>query len=94
MTHIPGDGIVNSDTIGITMLYAEACKALREAAGDGWGEHSYLLGGWSDRMDTRTGKFVDGPCESWTPDLKVVRASTRFLHQTGRLSRSSNMRVE
>jgi hypothetical protein len=75
-------------------LYAEARKALREAAGDRWGDVSYLLRGWSGRKDVLTGKFVDGPRESWRPDLKVVRASIRFLYQTGRLSRSSDMRVE
>jgi hypothetical protein len=74
--------------------YAEARKALREAAGDRWGDASYLLGGWSGRKDVRTGEFVDGPRESWKPDLKVVKASIRFLYQTGRLSRSSDMRVE
>jgi hypothetical protein len=37
---------------------------------------------------------VDGPRESWKPDLKVVRASMRFLYQTDRLSFSSDMRVE
>jgi len=51
---------------------------LREAAGDRWGDASYLLGGWSGRKDARTGKLVDGPRESWKPDLKVVRASIRF----------------
>jgi ribonuclease HI len=74
--------------------YAQARKALREAAGDRWGDASYLLGGWSGRKDARTGKLVDGPRESWKPDLKVVKASIRFFYQTGRLSRSSDMRVE
>jgi hypothetical protein len=53
-----------------------------------------IAGGWSGRKDARTGKLVDGPRESWKPDLKVVKASIRFLYQTGRLSRSSDMRVE
>ena len=70
------------------------CKALREAVGDRWGDDSYLLGGWSGRKDVRTGKFGDGPRESWKPDLKVVKASIRFLYKAGRLSRSSDMRVE
>ena len=74
-------------------LYAEARKTLREAAGDRWGDASYLLGGWSGRKDVRTGKFVDGPRGSWKSDLKVIRASIRLLYQTGRLSRSSDMRV-
>jgi hypothetical protein len=75
-------------------LYAEARKALREAAGDRWGDASYLLGRWSGRKDFITGKFVGGPRESCDPDLKVVRASMRFLYQTDRLSFSSDMRVE
>jgi hypothetical protein len=54
--------------------YAEARKALRKAAGDWWADASYLLGGWSGRKDVRTGKFVDGPHESWKPDLKVVKS--------------------
>lgn len=73
--------------------YAEARNVLREAAGDRWGDASYLLGGWSGRKDARTGKLLDGPRESWKPDLRVVRASIRFLYQTGRLSHSSDMRV-
>jgi hypothetical protein len=73
--------------------YAEARKALREAAGDRWGNASYLLGGWSGHKGVRTGKLVDGPREIWKPDLKVIRASIRFLYQTGRLSRSSDVRV-
>ena len=73
--------------------YTEAHKALREAAGDRWGDASYLLGGWSGSKDARTGKFVDGPRESWKPDLKVDKASIHFLYQTGRLSSSLDMRV-
>lgn len=73
--------------------YAKARKTLREAADDRWGDASYLLGGRSGRKDVKTGKFVDGPRESWKPNLEVVKASIRFLYQTGRLSRSSGMRV-
>jgi hypothetical protein len=73
--------------------YAEARKASREAAGVRWRDASYLLGGWSGRQHARTSNSVDGPHESWKPDLKVVKASIRFLYQTSRLSRSSDMRV-
>lgn len=61
-------------------LYAEARKASWEAAGDRWGDASYLLGGWSGRKNARMGKLVEGPRKSWKPDLKVVRASIRFLY--------------
>jgi hypothetical protein len=60
-------------------LYAEPRKALQEVADNRWGDASYLLGELSGRKDARTGKFVDSPRESWKPDLKVARASTRFL---------------
>jgi hypothetical protein len=72
--------------------YAKARKALREVAGDRWRDASYLLGGWSGRKDVKTGEFVDGPRESWKPNVKVVKASIHFLYQTGRLSRSSDMK--
>jgi hypothetical protein len=31
------------------------------------------------------GQLVDGPKEKWRPDLGVVKATIRFLEQTGRL---------
>lgn len=51
--------------------YAEARKELREVAGDRWRDASYLLGGWSGCKNARTCNLVDGPRESWKPDLKV-----------------------
>lgn len=73
--------------------WAEAREILRDAAGDRWGDASYLLGGWSGCRNAQTGKLVDGPRERWKPNLEVVKATIRFLHQTGRLSRSSDMMV-
>jgi hypothetical protein len=73
--------------------YAEARKALREAAGDGLGDASYLLVGWIGRRNVMTGKFVTGPRDDWKPNLKFVKASIQMLHRTGRLSRPSNMGV-
>jgi hypothetical protein len=32
------------------------------------------------------GQLVDGPRDKWKPDLKVVKATIRFLEQTGRLT--------
>jgi hypothetical protein len=32
------------------------------------------------------GQFVDGLRDKWKPDLKVVKATIRFLEQTGRLT--------
>jgi hypothetical protein len=31
------------------------------------------------------GQLVDWPKEKWRPDLEVVKATIRFLEQTGRL---------
>jgi len=61
--------------------------------GDRWGDASYPLGGWSGFRDVHTGKLVDGPRERWKPNLKVVKVSFRLLHQTGRLSHSSDVKA-
>jgi hypothetical protein len=69
-------------------VYASQSQCLQKRGWSRWvSEHPQLSTG------VRTGKLVDGPRESWKPDLKVVRASIRFLYQTGRLSRSSDVRV-
>jgi hypothetical protein len=44
----------------------------------------FLLRGWGKKQDCK-GQFVDGPKENWRPDLEVVKATIRFLEQTGRL---------
>lgn len=59
--------------------YAGARKVWREAAGDRWGDALLLVGRWSGRQEVQTGKLDDGPRESWEPDMKVVKASIRFL---------------
>jgi ribonuclease HI len=59
-------------------------QQLREVAGGRWGDVSFLLGGKSRKIDTRTGKPVDG--ERWRPNLVVVRATIAFLKGTGRFA--------
>ena len=66
--------------------WAEYCSALREAAGDRWGDIPYLLGGWGIRKDARTGQLLDGPKEKWKPNLEVIKATVGFLERTGRLT--------
>jgi hypothetical protein len=73
--------------------YVEARKILRQVTGDRRGDASYLLRGWSSRKNVETGKSMDNPRGSRQPDVEVVGASIRFLYQTGRLSRVSDMRV-
>jgi hypothetical protein len=34
----------------------------------------------------RTRQLLDGPKEKWKSDVKVVKATTRFLEKTGRLT--------
>jgi hypothetical protein len=51
-----------------------------------WTDERRELGGWGSRKDVRTGQLLDGPKEKWKPDMKVVKATVRFLERTGRLS--------
>lgn len=59
-------------------------QPLKEAAGERWGDVSFLLGGKSRRRDARTGKLIDG--DQWQPNLDAVRATITFLKSTGRFS--------
>ena len=61
-----------------------ARQELRKEAGESWNDLSYLLGGWSGRLD-QAGKPMDGPKEHWKPVLKVVKATIQFLKQTARM---------
>jgi len=58
---------------------------LRTAAEGRAGDVPFLLGGWEIKKDSK-GQFVDGPRDKWKPDLKVVKATIRFLEQTRRLT--------
>jgi len=66
--------------------WADERRELREAAGARSGDVSYLLGGWGSRKDVRTGQLSDGPKEEWKSDIEVVKATIRFLEETGRLT--------
>ena len=57
---------------------------LQEAMADRWGDLAYALGGWSGRMDRRTGKFLDGASEKWKPDMKVLKAMIQYVKDTKR----------
>ena len=61
-----------------------ARQRLREAAGDRWGDVSFLLGGKSRKSDPMTGMPIDG--DKWKPDMNVVRETITFLKSTGRFS--------
>jgi hypothetical protein len=49
------------------------------------GDVPFLLGGWGTKKDSK-GQLLDGLRDKWKPDLKVVKATIRFLEQTGRLT--------
>jgi hypothetical protein len=55
------------------------------AAGGRAGDVPFLLGGWGTKKDSK-GQLLDGLRDKWKPDLKVVKATIRFLEQTGRLT--------
>src|SRR4051812_40121893 len=56
-------------------------EKLRKAAGNRWGDFSYLLGGWCDRRKP-DGKLIDGTRESWKPAYSVVAATLDFARAT------------
>jgi ribonuclease HI len=72
--------------ICVCPLWTEQRKTLRAAAGNRWGDVSYLLGGWSKRKDLISGKLLDGEKDNWKPDITVVKATVQFLQETGRLT--------
>jgi hypothetical protein len=80
------------ESIQHVLLYYPIWTAIRAelqaAAGDRWGDVSYLLGGWRLKKHWETGEPLDGPKEKWKPDLKVVKQTIRFLQHTGRLAHS------
>lgn len=66
---------------------------LQAAAGARWGDVPFMLGGWSQRRDERTGRLLDGPREKWKPNIEVVKATIRFLQGTQRLDCSMKNNV-
>ena len=48
------------------------------------GRPPLLLGGRTERK-TASGGYLDGPMESWAPDLDVVNRIIQFALTTGRL---------
>jgi hypothetical protein len=59
-------------------------EPLRKAAGTRWGDLSYMLGGRCEQV-TPDGQPLDGPRDSWTPDIEIVRETIKFALSTGRL---------
>jgi hypothetical protein len=49
------------------------------AAGERWGDLSYLLGGWGKRKNATTEKLLDGEENKWKSDITVVKAIVQFL---------------
>lgn len=65
--------------------WEEGRKELGTAVGNRVGDVPFLLGGWGTRKDDPY-SLLDGPKEKWKPDIAVVKATTRFLKQIGRLT--------
>lgn len=61
---------------------------LRTEAGSRWGDLSYMLGGYTERKDWRTGKLIDGEKSKWKPNMQMIKATIFFLQQTGRMKGS------
>jgi hypothetical protein len=52
------------------------------------------LGGWSGRIERRTGKQVDASKEKWKPDMKAIKAVIQFVKAAERLQWQVVPRVE
>jgi len=65
--------------------WEEERKELGKVVGHRIGDVPFLLGGWGTRKDEK-GRLLDGAKEKWRPDIAVVKATIRFLEQTGRLT--------
>lgn len=61
---------------------------LRQAAGKRWGDLSYMLGGYSERKDWKTGRRIDGDKEKWKPNHDMVKVTINFLQLTRRMKGS------
>ena len=59
--------------------------ALREVAGNRWGDLSFCLGGRSDQR-LPSGEPLDGKADSWKPDLDVLHRTIGFAIATNRLA--------
>jgi hypothetical protein len=64
--------------------WAEERKQLWVVAKERARDVPFLLGGWGEKRNSK-GQLVDGPKEKWRPDMDVVKATTWFLEQIGRL---------
>ena len=80
-----GDGVESvKHVILYCPMWAPQRDRLKKAAGDRWGDVSFLLGGKSSKKDPRTGQFIDG--DKWRPNLDVVHATIAFMKSTGRFA--------
>jgi hypothetical protein len=69
-------------------LWGHSRTELRQAAGERWGDLSYMLGGHSERKDWKTGRQNDGDREKWKPNHAMVKVTINFLQLTGRIKGS------
>jgi hypothetical protein len=66
--------------------------SLRQKIGERWGDLSFMLGGRSKRVDTRTHRLVDGPANKWNlaKSRLAAIAVAKFLVATKRFTTSYN----
>jgi len=70
----------------VYLLWAIQRKTLQAVDSNRWGDVSYLLDGWGKHRDAKPGKLLDGKKDDWRPNLTVVKATGRYLQETGRLT--------
>jgi hypothetical protein len=73
-----GDKII--DHVLLTYLkWAIDRKTLRDIVGNRYNNVPFLLGGYRTRKEGQSDRLLDGKREKWKPDVKVVKATIKFL---------------
>jgi len=84
------DASFRKANIGVGLYFSPRWETkrepLRKAAGTRWGDVPYLLGGRCVQV-TPNGQPLDGPADSWAPDIEIVKKTIKFTLSTGRLRR-------
>ncbi|KFZ24391.1 hypothetical protein V502_01148 [Pseudogymnoascus sp. VKM F-4520 (FW-2644)] len=75
-------------------LWDSPRQELQQVLGDRRSDLSYALGGWSGRIERRTGRHVDGNRDRWKPEITAIKAVIQFVKATGRLQPQQEIEME
>jgi hypothetical protein len=75
-------------------LWDSPRQELQQVLGDRRSDLSYALGGWSGRIERRTGKHFDGNRDQWKPKITAIKAVIQFVKATGRLQPQQEIEMD